>query len=209
MIPVIISVLIANAISQTLELSIFDSIIQIKKLPFIPPISATSSTSHHIYVEDMMVREVIFISRNCTYQDIKDLLQEHPTLVTFPLVDSSSNMILLGSMQRETLANLWEGRLSRQRRLQEIRRRNSVHPLALARRMSRFLVTPLPSDDVTDDSSETSPSDLEAMGPKTPKSILKQTLHITYSPNSTIHSLSAFSVAQGNSSLDSVYKFCN
>ncbi|CAL1293637.1 unnamed protein product [Larinioides sclopetarius] len=41
--PVILAVLIANGISQALQPSIYDSIIQIKKLPYLPPIVSTSS----------------------------------------------------------------------------------------------------------------------------------------------------------------------
>ncbi|XP_054160274.1 chloride channel protein 2-like [Oppia nitens] len=125
-IPVIIAVLIANAISQTLELSIYDSIIEIKKLPFLPPILSTSSAAHHIYVKDIMVRDVACIWRNCTYRDIKNLLRDHRKLQSFPLVEDSDNMILLGSVQRRSLSHLASQRLSRDRRLQEVRRRYSI-----------------------------------------------------------------------------------
>lgn len=125
-IPVIIAVLIANAISQTLELSIYDSIIQIKKLPFLPPILSTSSVAHHIHVEDIMVRDIAYIWRNCTYRDLKNLLKSHKNIQSFPLVDDGSNMILLGSVQRQELAHIANQRLSRERRLQEVRRRYSI-----------------------------------------------------------------------------------
>lgn len=126
-VPVIISVLISNAISQTLDLSIYDSIIQIKKLPFLPPIMTTSSTAHNIYVEDIMVKDIIYIWHNCTYRDVKNVISKHHNLQTFPLVHAPTNMILLGSIHRDELARLSHGRLSRQRRLQEVRRRYSIH----------------------------------------------------------------------------------
>lgn len=126
-IPVIVSVLISNAISQTLDLSIYDSIIQIKKLPFLPPIMTTSSTAHNIHVEDIMVKDIIYIWHNCTYRDIKNVISKHHNLQTFPLVHAPTNMILLGSIHRDELARLAHGRLSRQRRLQEVRRRYSIH----------------------------------------------------------------------------------
>ena len=199
-IPVIIAVLIANAISQTLELSIYDSIIQIKKLPFLPPILNTSSAAHHIYVEDIMIRDIVYIWRNCTYRDLKNVLKAHRKLQSLPLVEDGSNMILLGSVQRQELSYLASQRLSRERRLQEVRRRYSIQDTLMqaaekvseaaksnslpketaqnSRRMSRFEVTPVPqqSIDVTN-----------RMSPKQPvKSILKHTVSFTYSPHSTV-----------------------
>lgn len=64
----IIAVLIANAIAQSLNPSIYDSIIQIKKLPFLPSIAGTSSAAHNILVEDIMIRDVIYVWRECTYR---------------------------------------------------------------------------------------------------------------------------------------------
>lgn len=217
-IPVIISVLIANAISQTLDLSIYDSIIQIKKLPFLPPILNTSSSAHNIYVEDIMVRDVVCIWRNCTYRDVKAVLAGNPNLQSFPLVDNGLNMILLGSIQRDQLALLSHSRLSRERRLQEVRRRYSIQDaLALtppdptengsqsklfggqsvvhyeslprdvsARKMSRFEVTPVGFGQHLQQQQGSTGS-----GVKSPKSILKQTISFTYSPNATVTTLSA------------------
>jgi hypothetical protein len=201
-IPVIIAVLIANAISQTLELSIYDSIIQIKKLPFLPPILSTSSVAHHIHVEDIMVRDIAYIWRNCTYRDLKNLLKSHRNIQSFPLVDDGSNMILLGSVQRQELSHIANQRLSRERRLQEVRRRYSIqdtlmqvaekaaksqtmpNETANSRRMSRFEVTPV-QQPLLDGRS--SPPPTNRLSPKTPvKSILKQTVSFTYSPHSTV-----------------------
>lgn len=218
-IPVIIAVLIANGIAQSLELSIYDSIIQIKKLPFLPPILSTSSAAHNVFVEDIMVRDVAFIWRNCTYRDLRNLLKSHRNLHSFPFVESPETMILLGSVQRHQLAHMAQNRLGRERRLQEVRRRysiqdtlkqaaeraaavrenqdNDVKPgenFNTGRRMSRFEVTPVqqqqPDTDKASSSSQRNPSPPPSpnrLSPKSPvKSILKQTVSITYSPNSTI-----------------------
>ncbi|CAG2159629.1 unnamed protein product [Oppiella nova] len=214
-IPVIIAVLIANAISQTLELSIYDSIIQIKKLPFLPPILSTSSAAHHIHVEDIMVREVAYIWKDCTYGDLKGLLKAHRKLQSFPLVEDSDCMILLGSVQRQELSHLASQRLSRDRRLQEVRRRYSIQDTLLqvaerasavseatatksqslpsentntnsmSRRMSRFEVTPVPQQSLD---GRSSPPPTNRLSPnKGPvKSILKHTVSFTYSPHSTV-----------------------
>ncbi|KAG7166664.1 Chloride channel protein 2-like 1, partial [Homarus americanus] len=54
--PVMIAVLIANGIAQLLQPSVYDSIIQIKKLPYLPDILTATSGAYNIYVEDFMVR---------------------------------------------------------------------------------------------------------------------------------------------------------
>lgn len=102
-IPCIIAVLIANAIAQNLESNIYDSIIQIKKLPFLPNISSTSTVVHEIVAGHIMVRDVISVWFKCTYRDIKKIIKEHRQIQSFPVVDSPDSMILLGSIRRQEL----------------------------------------------------------------------------------------------------------
>ncbi|XP_071946153.1 chloride channel protein 2-like isoform X2 [Antedon mediterranea] len=115
--PVMIAVLIANAISQLLQPSIYDSIIQIKRLPYLPDISSSGPRIHNIYVEDIMVRGVKFISWLSHYEELRDLL-EQSSLNSFPLVDAPESMILLGSVQREELEDLIDKHLGRHARIQ-------------------------------------------------------------------------------------------
>lgn len=145
--PVILAVLIANGISQALQPSIYDSIIQIKKLPYLPPIVSTSSEAHNIYVEDIMVRDVVSIWRGCTYKDLRAILKLKKRLQFFPLVESLDSMILLGSIQRIELLCLLELQLGREKRLQEAAKRNQLGespktPRA-EKKMSRFEVVPV------------------------------------------------------------------
>ena len=216
MIPVILAVLISNAISQKLELSIYDSVIQIKKLPFLPPIMGASSLAHSIFVDDIMVRNLVFVWRkNCTYRDIVNLLSKNPEIRTFPLVNNGKNMILLGSVQREELERIVDCLLCRERRLQEVERKNSLQQNALGiepesdeesiqfitplmdyeqisspTNKSRFDVSLVPSNDYED--KRINQSAIDRGSPVKPKSILKQTFTITtYSPHSTINTNSS------------------
>ncbi|GFR27072.1 chloride channel protein 2 [Trichonephila clavata] len=93
--PVIIAVLIANAIAQSLQPSIYDSIIQIKKLPYLPSIISTSSQAHNVYVDDIMVREIVYIWEGATYREIKSILKSNKRLQSFPLVESSGKKLLI------------------------------------------------------------------------------------------------------------------
>ncbi|XP_022110153.1 chloride channel protein 2-like isoform X1 [Acanthaster planci] len=115
--PVMMAVLIANAIAQLLQPSFYDSIIQIKKLPYLPDISHAGSKTYEIFVEDIMVRYVKFISWLSTYADLKELLDTSPKLQSFPLVDAPESMILLGSVQRSELEYMIEKKIGLARRL--------------------------------------------------------------------------------------------
>lgn len=125
-IPVILGVLISNAVCQSLQPSIYDSIIEIKKLPYLPPIASSNSVSHRILVKDFMNTNLAYVwKERCTYADLKALLAAHKKIISFPLVESPYSMKLLGSVARPDLLKLLYMHLGRERRLQEVCRRNS------------------------------------------------------------------------------------
>ncbi|XP_043213453.1 chloride channel protein 2-like [Amphibalanus amphitrite] len=119
--PVMIAVLISNAVSQLLQPSIYDSIIQIKKLPYLPDI-VTSTHAYSVYVEDFMVREVKYIWHGITYRQVRDILRENKKLSSVPLVDSPESMVLLGSVRRKQLVVQLETHLGRDRRMEVVAR---------------------------------------------------------------------------------------
>uniref|UniRef100_A0A1I8A1N7 Chloride channel protein n=1 Tax=Steinernema glaseri TaxID=37863 RepID=A0A1I8A1N7_9BILA len=103
--PVMIAVLIANAICSYLQPSIYDSIIKIKHLPFLPHIPHTSSIFHGICVRQIMVSKVKYLSRQSTYAEVKELITTMPRVKAFPVVEDTQSMILLGSVSRTSLAD--------------------------------------------------------------------------------------------------------
>ncbi|XP_043598751.1 chloride channel protein 2 isoform X1 [Bombus pyrosoma] len=119
-VPIMIAVLISNAIAALLQPSIYDSIILIKKLPYLPDLLPSSSGMYNVYVEDFMVRDVKNIWHGITYQKLKEILKENRKLRGFPLVDNPDSMILLGSIQRLELIKLIEKHIGRERRLQVV-----------------------------------------------------------------------------------------
>ncbi|XP_058024007.1 chloride channel protein 1 [Ahaetulla prasina] len=114
--PMMVAVILANMVAQSLQPSLYDSIIQVKKLPYLPDLGWNQISKYNIFVEDIMVSDVKFISSNCKYRDLKDLLQ-NTTVSTFPLVDSPDSMILMGSVERTELQALLLRHLSPERRL--------------------------------------------------------------------------------------------
>ncbi|XP_050726376.1 chloride channel protein 2-like isoform X2 [Eriocheir sinensis] len=124
-IPIMIGVLISNCISSLLQPSIYDSMIRIKKLPYLPDIVATTSTDvYNIYVEDIMVRDVRYIWHGITFNELKRILKENRKLKYLPLVDKPESMILLGSIQRIELVRILVEQISSEKRRKEATRRH-------------------------------------------------------------------------------------
>ncbi|XP_076139097.1 chloride channel protein 2-like isoform X2 [Alosa pseudoharengus] len=120
--PIMIAVILANAVAQSLQPSIYDSIIRIKKLPYLPELGWGHHEKYNIRVEDIMVRDVRYVTLNSTYRDLHDvLLTGH--LKTLALVESAESMILLGSIERAQLQALLSQQLGRPRRLEYMHQR--------------------------------------------------------------------------------------
>lgn len=117
-IPMLISVLISNAIAALLQPSFFDSIIMIKKLPYLPDILPSSSKAYNVFVEDFMLRDIKFIWFGMTYKELRQVLKDGRHLRGFPLVDAPDSMILLGSIPRTELISAIEVLIGRHRRHQ-------------------------------------------------------------------------------------------
>uniref|UniRef100_A0A4W6FPN0 Chloride channel, voltage-sensitive 1a n=1 Tax=Lates calcarifer TaxID=8187 RepID=A0A4W6FPN0_LATCA len=114
--PMMVAVILANMVAQGLQPSLYDSIIQVKKLPYLPELGFGHMSQYNIFVEDIMVTKVNFISSQSTYREVK-LLLDSSSLKSIPLVDSKESMILLGSIDRLELLALCDWWLSPERRL--------------------------------------------------------------------------------------------
>ncbi|KAM7383306.1 hypothetical protein PAMP_002972 [Pampus punctatissimus] len=116
--PMMVAVILANMVAQGLQPSLYDSIIQVKKLPYLPELALGHISKYNIFVEDIMVRRVKFLSSQSTFRELNHLL-ETTTLKTIPLVDSKESMILLGSIERTELQAVFDWWLSPVRRVFE------------------------------------------------------------------------------------------
>uniref|UniRef100_A0A3P8XL31 Chloride channel protein n=1 Tax=Esox lucius TaxID=8010 RepID=A0A3P8XL31_ESOLU len=129
--PVMIAVILANAVAQSLQPSLYDSIIRIKKLPYLPELGMGHHEKYNIRVEDIMVRDVRFITLSSSYRDLQEVLMTGQ-LKTLALVESTDSMILLGSIERSQLQSLLSLHLGPTRRLDHLRRHaqdNGTHTL--------------------------------------------------------------------------------
>jgi len=120
-VPVLVAVLISNAIASMLQPSCYDSIILIKKLPYLPDIVPSSSGAYNIYVEDFMlsISKVRYIWYGMTYSELRDILRQGRKLKALPLVDNPDQMVLLGSIRRQELIAAIDKQIGIDRRLAE------------------------------------------------------------------------------------------
>uniref|UniRef100_A0A8C0WLT5 Chloride channel protein 2 n=1 Tax=Castor canadensis TaxID=51338 RepID=A0A8C0WLT5_CASCN len=115
--PVMIAVILANAVAQSLQPSLYDSIIRIKKLPYLPELGWGRHQQYRVRVEDIMVRDVPHVALSCTFRDLR--LALHRTRGRMlALVESPESMILLGSIERSQVVALLGAQLSPARRRQ-------------------------------------------------------------------------------------------
>ncbi|KTG45951.1 hypothetical protein cypCar_00008898, partial [Cyprinus carpio] len=84
--PVMIAVILANAVAQSLQPSLYDSIIRIQKLPYLPELG-WGQEKYNIRVEDIMVRDVRYITLSSSYRDLQEALITGQ-LKTLALVES-------------------------------------------------------------------------------------------------------------------------
>ncbi|XP_021693329.1 chloride channel protein 2 [Aedes aegypti] len=157
-VPVMVASLISNWVAALFQPSLYESYIEIKKLPYLPDLQPSASSMYEIYVEDFMVRDVKYIWKGISYQKLKNVLKQNKTLRCLPIVESPENPILLGSVQRFELIQMLDNHIGRKKRLEvaakwieEERKRAEQEQLKReaeekerSRRPSRFEVSPAP-----------------------------------------------------------------
>ncbi|CAI4228527.1 unnamed protein product [Auanema sp. JU1783] len=104
--PVMISVVISNAVCAFIQPSLFDVIIKIKHLPFLPDIPPNSPMVHSTYAQDIMTSTVVSVTRQTKYSELKRLLLEHREFRIFPVIDTHENQIMIGTVSRRLLLEL-------------------------------------------------------------------------------------------------------
>ena len=125
MLPVLLAVLVSNAVAQMFTPSLYESIIILKKLPHLPDLNSHKiyNVSGNLYqwiisilskflVDKFMNKDVTMIDVNADARRIRELLGNFKYSV-FPLVDSSTNRILIGSITRTEMSRSIEMSMTR------------------------------------------------------------------------------------------------
>ena len=104
-----------SCLSGRLGPSCYDSVILIKKLPYLPDIIPSSSGAYNFFVEDFMVKDIKYIWYGMTFTELREILRLNKKLRGFPLVDSPTQMVLLGSVQRTELITAIEKHIGKEK----------------------------------------------------------------------------------------------
>lgn len=123
LIPILLAVLVAYSVVSLLQPSLYDSIIVQKNLPYLPDLRPSAIGMYSIFVESFTNKNIIFIWNGITYGELKDILKNHKSLRSIPLVDNPNNMILLGSVERGELIKALDKQVGPLRRLEVAKRR--------------------------------------------------------------------------------------
>ncbi|XP_055616131.1 chloride channel protein 2-like [Toxorhynchites rutilus septentrionalis] len=151
MAPVIVAALVANIVSRKIHPSMYDMLAEIKKLPNLPDISSLASGQNTVYAQDFMVRDVLFIWKDISYQELVDILEASKDFRSLPLVDNPKDRILLGSVERIQLLKLIDNHMSRARRQRAAAQRWLEEQANTKRRVSVYELSP---DDKEDSESD-------------------------------------------------------
>lgn len=102
MIPVLFSVVISYAVSNNLAISIFDVLLEMKNLPYLPALR--SADLYDKSAKDIMSKNFLYLTEDSRLKDIVVLLQYlGPHSRSIPVVESEEDRILIYAIQAQSL----------------------------------------------------------------------------------------------------------
>ncbi|RLV89734.1 hypothetical protein DV515_00014723, partial [Chloebia gouldiae] len=102
LLPTVLAVLVANAISQKNQPSFYDASIIVKKLPYLPPIRSRHIASYRVAVEEFMERQVVALAKGDGFQEVLVALDASAD-TEYPVVESTGSPTLVGTVSRSQL----------------------------------------------------------------------------------------------------------
>uniref|UniRef100_A0A8D0FF38 Chloride channel protein n=1 Tax=Strix occidentalis caurina TaxID=311401 RepID=A0A8D0FF38_STROC len=100
--PVVLAVLVANAITQKHQPSFYDGTIIVKKLPYLPPIRSRHMASYQVVVEEFMERRVVALAMGDGFEEVLVALDASADS-EYPVVESAGSPTLVGTVSRTQL----------------------------------------------------------------------------------------------------------
>ncbi|GMT16192.1 hypothetical protein PFISCL1PPCAC_7489, partial [Pristionchus fissidentatus] len=111
LLPVLIALMVANAVSSFLQPSIYESIILMKGYPYLTDLPPSRMSVHLLKVSKVMVTDLFYVYKKMTYSDLKKLLKASPHIKGYPVVTDQETMHLIGSVSRKSLIVLLAAKL--------------------------------------------------------------------------------------------------
>jgi chloride channel 2 len=98
MVPVMIATVVATAVGNLFNLSIYDTFMKLRGLPYLSTIKPTAKT-YNKKAQDVMRKDVHYIANDFSLKLISKILRS-TTHLTYPVVNDSNSMVLIGSVSR-------------------------------------------------------------------------------------------------------------
>ncbi|CAN2387978.1 voltage-gated chloride channel activity [Pristimantis euphronides] len=111
--PVILSVLVANAIAQKFQPSFYDGTIIVKKLPYLPRIRSRQIDSYKVKTKEFMKTEIQVLPRDASFDHVLQVITSSDD-AEIPVVDNTETCVLVGTMKRSHLIRFLETHESNQ-----------------------------------------------------------------------------------------------
>lgn len=106
MVPTLAAVLVAVIVGNGINRSLYDTLIIMKELPYMPHMRRDRSPLQHVH--EIMRTNVISLRQFCTLGDIRATLDTYTTFDSFPVVTKEGQF--LGGVRRRTLISLMNRR---------------------------------------------------------------------------------------------------
>uniref|UniRef100_A0A8C2U5K9 Chloride voltage-gated channel Ka n=1 Tax=Coturnix japonica TaxID=93934 RepID=A0A8C2U5K9_COTJA len=90
--PVVLSVLVANAITQKCQPSFYDGTIIVKKLPYLPRIRSRHIASYRVVVKEFMEQQVVAVAKGDGFEEVLAALNA-TTDKEYPVVESKGRVV--------------------------------------------------------------------------------------------------------------------
>ncbi|NXH18182.1 CLCKB protein, partial [Bucco capensis] len=104
LLPIVLAVLVANAITQKHQPSFYDGTIIVKKLPYLPRIRSRHVASYQVVVEEFMEHQVVALAKGDGFEEVLLALNASAD-AEYPVVESAGSPTLVGTVSRAQLVN--------------------------------------------------------------------------------------------------------
>eukprot|EP00301_Raphidiophrys_heterophryoidea_P021708 c6054_g1_i1.p1 GENE.c6054_g1_i1~~c6054_g1_i1.p1 ORF type:complete len:934 (-),score=190.31 c6054_g1_i1:164-2965(-) len=99
--PALVAVLVALTVANSINLSIYDTIIELRELPCLR--APSNPANYTLVASQVMQTDFPFIFNRISPEKLALILRSWPTADVFPLVDSEESMMLIGCVRRKGL----------------------------------------------------------------------------------------------------------
>lgn len=135
--PVLTAVLISTAICSFFQPSFYESLIQLKNLPFLADIPP-STNCHGIIAQQFMIKNEAYLTPKSTYVDAKKILDEHTYLKVIPVIENLRTKLLLGTLNRHNLELIINQLISTDKRHAEAAKRMKILSKVFSFKSNRY-----------------------------------------------------------------------